>query len=193
VGAAHIIAGYDNAKKLNAVDIKADRLLSKDANTLIAKLASIYESLREVLVAEISQDTKVHLLSLKKDLKELRSRWLLDAEDDLKRIANPSDRFFLARWFSRKKSVAQGLELELSKLREPLQLVRFALQMEQVIAELINGRVSFEEVTIPEVQQRISALKILVREREEWIKAHSDTSAENKVIYLCDQFEKSLK
>lgn len=61
------------------------------------------------------------------------------------------------------------------------------------MAELIIGRVSFEEVTIPEVQQRIFALKMLVREREEWIKAHSDTSAENKVIYLCDQFEKSLK
>lgn len=193
VGAAHIIASYDNAKNIKAIDGKVDLLIERDSNELLAQLEAIFESLKEHLHSSESDEDKAHLLSLKHKLKEIRCRWFLNIESELKTIKNPSDRSFLAKLFSRKKTTAQNLMNELSAQEEPLYLIRFALQMEQVIAELLGGTDQFNNLTLPDVQAQILQLANVISERRNWIKEHSSEDTVIELVSVCDRFGKSLK
>lgn len=193
VGAAHIIASYDNAKNIKAIDAKVDVLIEQNSNELLAELAAIFESLKEQLHSAESEEGRTHLLALKHKLKVIRSRWFLDIESELKTIKNPSDRNFLVRLFSRKKTTVQNLMNELSAQEEPLYLIRFSLQMEQVIAEVLGGSDKFNDLTLPDVRSQILQLSKVISERRDWIKEHSSEDTVIELVSACERFEKSLK
>lgn len=193
VGAAHIIASYDNAKNIKAIDAKVDVLIEQNTNELLAELGAIFESLKEQLHSAESDEGRTHLLALKHKLKVIRSRWFLNIESELKTIKNPSDRNFLVRLFSRKKTTVQNLMNELSAQEEPLYLIRFSLQMEQVIAEVLGGPDQFNELTLPDVRSQILQLSKVISERRDWIKEHSSEDTVIELVSACERFGKSLK
>lgn len=141
VGVAHIIAGYDNAQKLKSIDGKLDRLLSRDNNQYIARLAEIFETLKDLFSEEVvdALGARITLRALRRDLCQLRNYWLREVNEDIHRIREPKKRFFLLRWFSRNVTTAKQLQNENMKQQEPLHYVRFALNMEQVIGEILQG------------------------------------------------------
>lgn len=192
VGTAHIISGYDNAKKIGRIDKKVDLQIELLGNDLSAQLEAIYESLKERLAAPDSGEYKNHLFAMKHQLKELRCRWFLNMESNLKTMTNPSERGFLTKLFSRKKSSNQKIILELANHQEPLHLIRFAIQMEQVIAEVLGESHGFYRLTVPDVQSQIRELSKLVDERREWIVKYSSESTPNELVAACERLGKSL-
>lgn len=193
VGAAHIIAGYDNAKKLSSLDKKMDRLIARIKNQSVAKLAEVYETLKGDLLREDHPDEKSSLRDLQRTLRELRNIWLAEIRDDLKIIRNPRHRFFLSRWFSRNNTTASDLKNQVMQQQESLHYVRLALQLEQVICEILGQGMAFENIAIPEVKRQMKVLAELVAEREGWIRELVKESPENELIALYENFEKSLK
>lgn len=51
-GTAHIIAGYDNARRLKSIEVKLDRLVHDLKNQRASKLATTYETLKFLLASE---------------------------------------------------------------------------------------------------------------------------------------------
>lgn len=193
VGAAHIIAGYDNAKKLKQIDRKLDLVISHRSRDMVSELEAIYESIKEALASTDPQDV-THLQQLRFKLKRLRCSWMNQVEAALLDIENPANRGFLESFFSTKKGTAKTIERGLSQQEEPVYLTRFALNMEQHIALILSEEATFEKVTIPEVKKQVEAVRKLVSERREWIEKTlpnaKGTVAET--VACLDRFENSL-
>jgi hypothetical protein len=194
VGAAHIIAGYDNAKKLKSIEGKIDVLLARDSNKLIARLGSVYEILKEqIRRGDNDKDFRIQLLSSKQDLKEIRTRYFLNVIDELQRVSDPQKRSLPAKLFSRRKTVASRLVGEVSKHEESLRLIRFALHLEQVISEVIGDRDAFAEVTLPEVRTYADKLMSLVEERNSWIEMQRTKNETSRLLGTYINFKNSLE
>lgn len=194
VGAAHIIAGYDNAKKLKSIEGKTDILLARDSNTLIARLSSIYEILKEqTRSGKTSQEFKFHLLSLKQNLKEVRTKFFFDVTDELKRVKNPDSRSVIQKFFSRRRTIAAELNREIAKHEESLRLIRFALHLEEVVSELLGDRDAFSDVTLPEVRRQVFDLVKLIEERQLWITNQKVKGETKQLLDSYLSFDNSLK
>ncbi len=194
VGAAHIIAGYDNAKKLKSIEGKTDILLTRDSNDLVARLSSIYELLKEqTRDGGTSNEFKIHLLSLKQDLKEVRTKFFLNVIDELKRVQDPDKRSIIHKFFSRRKTVAGRLINEVVKHEESLRLIRFALHLEEVVSEILGDRDAFGEVTLPEVRRQVLDLMKLIEERQLWITNQRANSETKQMLDSYISFNNSLK
>ena len=194
VVAAHIISGYDNAKKLKTIDKKLDILMNKDSNSLLAQIESIFESMKEHLKDTDTESGRAHLINLKLHLKEMRCRWFRDISSDLRAMQNPEERGFLTKLFSRSKTTVNTLKNELSSQEEPLYLIRFAVNLENIIAQVISDKSTFRNSTIPDITRQISELSDLVKERRDWISKLKVGSEEDvsDLIRTCENFQSSL-
>ena len=195
VGAAHIIAGYDNAKKLKQIDKKLDLLISHRSRDMASELEAIFESIKESFAsASLESQDLTHLRSLRYKLKRLRCGWINQIEAALQDLKNPANRGFLETFFSTKRGTAQNIECSLSQQEEPLYLTRFALNMEQYIATLLCEETSFENVTTPGVRKQVQAVRALILERRKWIEEALPNMKESvaEAIICLDNFESSL-
>jgi hypothetical protein len=169
VGAAHLIAGYDNAQKLTKIDEKLDIIISARFRDMVAELEAIYESIKECAAPNDTLD-RTHLLHLRLRLKHLRCAWVAQVQSALSDMKNPESRNFLDKWlFSRNKPTAKKLRDALLEQEQPLYLVRFAISLEQVIAEASGDRAGFEAITLADVRDQIEQTRSLLRERSKWI------------------------
>lgn len=194
MGAAHIIAGYDNAKKLKTIDKKLDIIISRDSNDLVAQLEAIFESMKERLSEAQSESGRSHLIDLKLGLKELRCRWFRDVTSSLSSMQNPDERGFLAKLFSRRKTTARNVEIELDAQEEPLYLIRFSVNLEYMIAQALGESGCFNNSTLPDIRRQVSELGTLVEQRRDWIASLSGNSKDvaTNLSASCQHFEASL-
>ncbi len=127
VGAAHLIAGYDNAKKLAQVESKLDKLIGFHRAYQVAELKTIFEDVQKCWF-----DSR-QIEAQKTKLKSLRNRVTIELIDDLNRIPAFNQRGALSRKLTPKKttkSVAQALQ--------PIPFLRSITQLEQMVHMALN-------------------------------------------------------
>jgi hypothetical protein len=91
VGAAHLVAGADLAKRLARADSKLDLLLASRRIDQIAKLERIYVSARELGSHEMDYERRLEMWRLRGELRELRSAWRQEFQLKLDQIEDPTN------------------------------------------------------------------------------------------------------
>jgi hypothetical protein len=78
----------------------------------------------------------------------------------LRVMQNPEERSFLAKLFTRLKTTTGNLKNELNAQEEPLYLIRFAVNLEYMIAQAIGRRPTFQTSITPDIC------------RQAWVRMH---------------------
>lgn len=194
VGAAHIISGYDIAKKVSLIAKDVDLLLVHRNNDMVAELESIYETIQELEHSSIERN-EVFLRQLKTRLKTLRNSWLREVTHSLSSIDDPNSVNVIKRFFRNNTKTGQKLSSKVNSLQAPLYITRLALEMEKSVATLLNEEDIFINQTIPNQKQKIIHLKDLINERKGWIDnlCKDDGESSNLAVEASDNFIKSIK
>jgi hypothetical protein len=118
VGAAHIISGYDIAKKVSLIAKDVDLLLVHRNNDMVAELESIYETLQELNISSLSRNETL-LRLLKTRLKTLRNSWLREVTHSLSSLDDPNSANIIKKFFLSKK-MGGKFSSEVNSLQAPL-------------------------------------------------------------------------
>ncbi len=194
VGAAHMIAGYDNARKLSLISEKLNIVIAARFRDMVAELESVYESIKEQTTPSATLD-RTHLLHLSLRLKHLRCAWVSEVQWAILNVNNPDGRTILDKWFfSRNKATAGKIRDALVEQEQPLYLIRFAVSLEELIAAVSGEHERFETITLPDVRSQIEKTRSLIHERAQWVKKLGPKVAREiqQVTTSLNAFETSL-
>ncbi len=89
VGAAHLVAGADIAKRLNRIEAKLDALIAFRQIDQMAKLHRIYNQAKQLLSGQLNDDAYNKLWQLQGELMELRAVWCGELKHKLEQIIDP--------------------------------------------------------------------------------------------------------
>jgi len=134
IGAAHLIAGADLAKRLKRVESKLDLLLASRRIDQVARLERIYTSARELALREMNRDRKFEMWRLRGELRELRSVWRQDFRLKLERVEDPANAAWFQRAFSRQRSIDRRVSGGISEGEAEVALIEYGMRLELVLA-----------------------------------------------------------
>src|SRR5271165_4972237 len=159
VGAAHIIASADIAKKLKIIDGKLDTLLAYRRIDQASVLERIYTSAKELACGPVDQAKRLEMWRLRGDLRQLRSTWRRELQFHLSHIEDPAHAGWLERQFNVVTSIVVDREIEahrrvFGKITEgqlQLGLIEYALRLDQVLAAGSHALPAFERTLADEL------------------------------------------
>ena len=196
IGAAHIISGYDNAKKLKVIDKKIDKIIALRRTDMVAELKSIYEALqRMAYVDKMGLDTIIHLRNLQHRLTCLRNSWIDEVVNGLEEdVDDPTQRSWFKKLFSINKNTVKRVSGQIETCLEPLYITRTAIELERMIALSLGEEDVFEEVTLRNIKSNVAQAAVLVRERREWLNKYINDDGEQLELLIegTENFVKSL-
>lgn len=157
VEAAHMISGYDNAKRLKVVERSVDRLVHAHESALKSRLEAIYRFSKELLHSgpdELTPEDKREVHRQCKELIELRARWRDDFRHMISRIdkADPGtlNRIFFWNCESAEKESRKEKAKEAMVALELVQMMHFSLMLQMALAGAAGRMASFRELTLPD-------------------------------------------
>ncbi len=100
VGAAHIIAGADIAKRLKDVEQKIDILIAMRRVDQLAKFERIFASAKELARGKMGPIKRMEMWRLRGELRELRITWRREFEYQLQQIEDPKTNPWLQTMFT---------------------------------------------------------------------------------------------
>ena len=165
--AAHLISGYDNARKLSAIANDLKTILAYREHGMMAKLEAIYETLQEFDIKSLKSRQNA-LEDLKLELKKLRNTWFRDIEYKLNAIDDPKNLSFWKQLFQEKERGEEILD-QCQDIIAPLWITRVALEMERDIFMLLDNEGFFYDQILPQQKKKIIKLDGLFKERKGWI------------------------
>ena len=194
IGAAHIISGYDIAKKISLIAKDVDLLLLHRNNDMVAELESIYETIQELGLKSIERN-ETFLRQLKTRLKTLRNSWLREVTHSLSSIDDPNSVNVIKKFFRNNTKTGKKLSNKVNSLQAPLYITRLALEMEKNIATLLNEEQIFIKQTIPNQKQKILHLKDSITKQKVWIDnlCKDNGESSNLAVEASERFIKSIK
>jgi len=158
IGVAHLISGFDNAKKLGGLVKDVSRILQHRSNDMLADLEAIYEEVQEINFDDTTLD-KVYVRTLKQNLKKLRNRWYNEIFSALDNIVEPQNQGILKLWFTSKKSIKNEYENIEEITLAPLHIIRRSLELERSLAIILNEESTFIDQTLKGQINKIKKLK----------------------------------
>ena len=147
VGAAHIIAGADIAKRLKLIDSNVNLLLAYRRIDQAATLERIYTSAKELASGPMSRDTCWELWRLRGELRELRCTWRRELQHHLELIGDKKDFSWLARKFGYERASDEGIHGRITEGQLQLGLIEYSMRLDQALA-VVSGTVSKFEGTL---------------------------------------------
>jgi hypothetical protein len=159
VGAAHIIASADIAKKLRIIDGKLDALLAYRRIDQAALLERVYTSAKELSQMPPDETRRLELWRLRNELRQLRATWRREFHFHLSNIEEPANAGWLERQFNAVASIAIDREGEkhrrihgkISEGQLQLTLIEYAMRLDQVLAVGSNTMAAFEKTLADEL------------------------------------------
>lgn len=156
VGAAHIIAGADIAKRLKAVDAKIDLLLAYRKIDQMAALERIYTSARELCRGDVTKEKQWELWKMRGELRELRTRWRREMRHEIELVKDPNQGDWFRTVFGWIEPVDKGPHQEAHQKiteRQPhLMLIEYSLRLDQTLAVASDTVPEFETTLADELQ-----------------------------------------
>ncbi len=134
IGAAHLVAGADLAKRLGCVESKLDQLLAARRIDQLAKLERIYIAARELASQEMTPQQKLEMWRLRGDLRELRSAWRQEFRLKLDRIEDPANAAFFERLFTFQRSFDGRVSTAISEADAEVGFIEYSVRLEYLLA-----------------------------------------------------------
>jgi len=164
IGAAHIIAGADIAKRLHSIESEMNLLLAYRCNDQMAKLERIYASAKELSCGPMNQDKCWELWRLRGELRELRCTWRHELQYHLNLIEDPDSAPWLKRMFPRQKSIDINIHTKITDGQLQAGLIEYSLRLDQVLA-VGSGTVPEFEVTLSGELQELEMVASLLQSK----------------------------
>lgn len=168
VGSAHIIAGYDNAKKLQTISIDTSKILTNRKNDMLSELEAIFESFQEINSDKLVVD-RSFLKDLKLKTKTLRNQWFLDVFLALENLEDPNKQLWLKKLFTSKKSTQSKYGLAEEICLSPLHAIRSSLELERALSIILDEEEVFLDLTVQNQKKKVEELKLLLDEKRQAI------------------------
>jgi len=134
IGAAHMVAGADLAKRLSRVESKLDFLLATHRIDQMACLERIYIAAQELSLRELDRDRRLEMWRLRGDLRELRYAWREELRLKLEHVEDPASAPLFQRLFATQRSVDQRVREGISKGEAEVALIEYSMRLEYVLA-----------------------------------------------------------
>lgn len=153
VGAAHLIASADIARKLRVIDGKLDALLAYRWIDQFSALERIYTSAKELACGPLNDAKRFEIWRLRGELRQLRSAWRREMQFQLSKIDKPTNAGWLERQLKpiadiRDHAKDRLVHGKISEGQLHLSLIEYAMRLDQVLA--IGGG------TLPEFEQTLA-------------------------------------
>ncbi|MCY2928753.1 MAG: hypothetical protein NTV86_04525 [Planctomycetota bacterium] len=162
VGAAHIVAGADIAKRLKQIDSKLNLLLAYRRIDQGAALERIYTSAKELGNGRMNRDKCWELWRLRGELRELRCSWRREFQHHLGLIEDPEEAGWWRRTFSWQKTSDKRVQGQITEGQLQLGLIEYSMRLDQTLA-VGSGTVTEFEGTLAgelfELEEVVSLLQ----------------------------------
>lgn len=166
MGAAHILAGADIAKRLKQVEAKMDLLLAYRKIDQMATLERIYTSAKELGSGPMSREKCWELWRLRGELRELRCTWRREFQHHLSLIDDPKAASWFKRMFRRKKTSDRRIHGRISEGQLQLGLIEYSMRLDQVLAVGSQTVREFEGTLADEVHEFDAVRRLLKRKSQ---------------------------
>jgi hypothetical protein len=176
VGAAHMIASADIAKKLKIIDGKLDVLLACRRIDQTSALERIYTSAKELVCGPMDESKRLEMWRLRGELRQLRSAWRRELQFHLGHIEEPVSAGWLERQFNAVTSFAIDRESkahrrvynEITEGQLHLSLIEYATRLDHVLAVGSDTLLGFERTLADELVE-LRAVADLLEEKAGYI------------------------
>ena len=169
VGAAHMIAGADIAKRLTKVDAKLELLLVHRRIDQAATLERIYSSAKELLSGPLSRETCWEIWRLRGEVRELRCRWRSELQHHLNLVDDGKDFWWIQRMFGYESASDGKLVESITEGEVQLSLIEYSLRLDQALA-VAGGTVNQFEGTLRDEMNALENLATLLKSKATSIK-----------------------
>lgn len=194
VSAAHIISGYDNSKRLKSIQVQVNDVLRLMSQEKVATLEAVFETVKELSNRTPSDSEINHLRNVKFKLKELRSNWFSNVNDKLLKITNPDKRsWWQKKVFLRDSSLSDNMKNQFDDIGNEISLMRFSVQLELIISELLTDGDVFRDRTLPDIISQLQKTKHLASERQQWLSKISTPSDNLELVSKIELYSNSLQ
>lgn len=184
IGAAHMVAGADLAKRLSRLDSKLDFLLATHRIDQMARLERIYIAAQELSLRELDRDRRLEMWRLRGDLRELRFAWRQELRLKLEHVEDPASAPLLQRLFSTQRSVDQRVREGITEGETEVALIEYSMRLEYVLAVGSDTVEEFQLSQRSEMQQ-LAQLVDQLKEKAHYISGeHPDLSVDPMVQAL---------
>jgi hypothetical protein len=184
IGAAHMVAGADIAKRLSRVESKLDFLLATRRVDQMARLERIYLAAQELSLRELDGNRRFEMWRLRGDLRELRSAWRQELRLKLEHVDDPANAPLLQRLFSTQRSIDRRVKKGISEGEAEVGLIEYAMRLEYVLAVGSDTVEEFQLSQRSELQQ-LGQLVDQLKEKAGYISGeHPDLSVDPMVQAL---------
>ncbi len=164
VGAAHMIAGADIAKRLTKVDTKLELLLAHRRIDQAATLERIYTSAKELLSGPLSRETCWEIWRLRGEVRELRCRWRSELQHHLNLVDDRKDFSWFQRMFGYESAADGNIARTITEGEVQLGLIEYSMRLDQALA-VAGGTVSQFECTLGDELTALEHLATLLRNK----------------------------
>jgi hypothetical protein len=185
IGAANLISAADIAGKVQKISDDVSHLIEMRKHDQLGKLESIYKHTRELLAFEPSPEIQSMLLSLSKDLYELRSGWRREINRKLLKIEDPENRDWYKKFFSTQKSVDNRIVDEISACEQDFRYIELSMLLQLLIFDSIGKADVFIKVSLPdELNQFKSTLELFEEKNKLMALSASQASVAPTITYF---------
>jgi hypothetical protein len=190
VGAANLISAADMAGKVDQISDHVRELLEMRKHDQLGKLESIYKHARELLAFEPSPGIQISLLTLCKDLHELRSGWRREINRKLLKIEDPENRDWYKKFFSTQKSADNRIVNEISACEQDFRYIELSMLLQLLIFDSIGKADVFIKVSLPD---ELNQFKYTLELFEEKNRLMALTASQASVAHTINYFKNFIK
>jgi hypothetical protein len=161
IGAAHLIAGADIAKRLTRIESKVDLLIAYRRIDQLSTLERIFTSAKELLNGNNNPDRQWELWRLRGELRELRLAWRREFDHRLSSIEDPEEAIWFQRMFTSRESSDRTIYDSVREGQAQLALVEYSLRLDHVLAVISGTHNEFERTLADELVELETTTELL--------------------------------
>lgn len=181
IGAAHIVAGADIAKRLKQVESKLNLVMAYHRIEQVSILERIYTSAKELSSGPMNREKCWELWRLRGELRELRFNWRHELQHHLNLIDDPKDASWFKRMFARVKTSDKQIKEKITEGELQIGLSEYSMRLDNILA-VASGTVNeFKDSLAGELSELDDVANLLESKSELISKKYSDLSVNGTV------------
>jgi hypothetical protein len=172
VTAAHIISGADVCKKLNKLGEKVDFLVAAHRIDQLARIEAVYRQAKEILHLPQTEQTRMELHRLGRELFEVRSAWRQEILFNLNTTQKTEESQHKAiAWFQSwfRKGKDEKVSVAVTRAEVEIQLISSSFAIHLALAQASGTLDTFMQVSLKDELEELKRVTQLMNERISWI------------------------
>jgi hypothetical protein len=153
IGAAHMIAGADIAKRLKQVGARLDLLIAYRHIDQMSTLERIYTAAKELIVGPLGEEERWEMWRLRNELRELRLAWRREFHHHLNLIEDPQQAGWFDRMFTFQKTSDEQIYGKITDAQINLALLEYSLRLDHALAVTGGSIEKFQRTLADELNE----------------------------------------